>query len=585
MNLGKSIKIKRADENVLKNKMEQITNSSAWKYLKGVEYKDIKYQKPSFKFPLMAHNNKLNENEWNDLNFLLDMKYAWLSLISTKKIIENNFRSEIIEMHVNIVHDIVESFTNIIDIHKVDKINKSLYLTELQLVKDEDFILKKYKIECINSLKCDCSDFSTTRHAMNGIKRFKNINFCRHVFFVILGKLQDEFSMETVFDLQTPDDLKYLFEAKGNSVVQGKDVIGTIDKFEICGSCFMTVVKDHDYPGNTCFRCNLSPIRILNYFVSSLEMNKLPLEQVVSCQFDGNKWETWLETHEDIEEYLYGGNLVMSFLDEMLTNEATWSDVFYLFKGYSKLYDCCISFHGKTDNLKKDVLLAYESIQGAFTSIDVISSFKDFDGNLATRFKDGCRLSFTQSNESKDDTIFISWNINQEELKLDQLRNENEILLYHGTCGSYCLNWIEDCTWELKSGYTFGQDFNTTNESAFYLQNNFDSAKERGNSTKLNGNMVCVMVFTAKDSYKTSENYKELKGMEWRDAVTDFRQNKIPRKLRKTYCVEGPMVSNSTDIGKGKIPIESSRRDVQICIKNEKYFKYNFRFLGIALYG
>ena len=63
--------------------------------------------------------------------------------------------------------------------------------------------------------------------------------------------------------------------------------------------------------------------------------------------------------HDDIEQYLYGGNLVLSFLDKMLSSDSTWLDVINLFKGYSKLYECCLLFHGKTDNLKQDVLLAY----------------------------------------------------------------------------------------------------------------------------------------------------------------------------------------------------------------------------------
>eukprot|EP00835_Amoeboradix_gromovi_P000805 NODE_30_length_32972_cov_0.541052.p8 type:complete len:451 gc:universal NODE_30_length_32972_cov_0.541052:20423-21775(+) len=448
------MKVENSSENTFEDMMKQITSSSAWKYLKGVEFKDIQFRDLSYKFPLMNWENKLKEKEWNELKPLLEMKYAWLSLVDNKKIIKNNFRSEITEFPVNITKQIVAVFTNIMHIHKVDPINKCVYLTELRYCKDQGFILKKNKIECINSLECDCSEFSTTRRAINGVKRFKNNSFCRHVFFIshfCLGKPQHEFTMDTCFDLQVPY-ANNLFQVEGHSVMQRKDVIDTPDKFEICGSCFNSVIKDHEYSGDICFRCNSHPIRILNHYISKLEFNKFPRDLVESCQFNDNKWKKWLKMHDDIEQYLYGGNLVLSFLDEMLSSDSTWSDVFNLFKGYSKLYECCVLFHGTTDNLKKDVLLAYKSIRCAFTSTDVISNLKVFDDSLALQFKNNCLLSFTQSNVSGDDNkIFISWNKNQQELQLDTLTNENEILMHHGTSRGYCLTWIEACTWDLKS--------------------------------------------------------------------------------------------------------------------------------------
>jgi hypothetical protein len=269
----------------------------------------------------------------------------------------------------------------------------------------------------------------------------------------------------------------------------------------------------------------------------------------------------------------------------MLSNDSTWSDVFSLFKGYSTLYECCLIFHGKTDNLKQDVLLAYRSIRCAFTSTDVTSRINEFDVELASRFENGCRLSPTHSNESEGDhAIFISWNKSQQDLQLDTLTNGNEILMYHGTSRDYCLNWIEYCTWDLKS-YKEGQDFNTCNESAFYLQTDFDSAKKRGIGTKLKGKMSCVMVFTAKESYKTTKNYTELKGKkEWDDAVMDFRKDKTPKFLKKMHCIEGVMVNNPKDVSKGKTPTGAGRGGVQICIKTERFFEDNFRFLGLALY-
>ena len=193
----KSMKIENSSENIIEDMKKQITSSSAWKYLKGVEFKDIQLEESSFKFPLMYWEKKLKGKEWNELKSLLEMKYIWLSLVHSKKLIKNNFCSEITKIPVKITKEIVAVFTNVIHIHKVDQINKCVYLTELQYSKDQDVILKKYKIEYINSLECDCSEFTTTRHSINGIKRFKNNSFCRHVFFVrhfCLRKPQVEFT-------------------------------------------------------------------------------------------------------------------------------------------------------------------------------------------------------------------------------------------------------------------------------------------------------------------------------------------------------------------------------------------------------
>ena len=92
------------------------------------------------------------------------------------------------------------------------------------------------------------------------------------------------------------------------------------------------------------------------------------------------------------------------------------------------------------------------------------------------------------------------------------------------------------------------------------------------------------MIFTANEPYKTSNKYTELKGKEWVDAVKDFRNDKTPKVKKKMHCIEGSMVTNPKEVSKGKTPKGSGRDGVQICIKNQIFFKDNFRFLGLALY-